>query len=399
MEAENFVIKAPGKLSLLGEYAVLEKSIPAVGIAINKGIYCYIRESKKIIFSSRRINLSKIEFEYKDQKMNLISKIDEIDVLSFSKNAMEITLRYLEEIGITIKQFEINILSDLSNRYNVKFGFGSSAAVTVAIVGGLLYLHGFKINQDNKDVIFKLSAISHFISQGSGSGIDIAASTYGGLFVYKSYTSDWMREKTQNIVSVKNLVNEKWEFFEIDQITVLMDIFFSIGWTGKASSTKYFLAEVNKIKNSEKPDDLKFYNDFLLATKKVVEIFIQGVKNGKREQINRAIAINRNLLKELANRSNVEMETQGLKYLVGVAKKLGLEAKFSGAGGGDCGYAVLFNKDIEPKLKDLWTKYGIEPLDLKINDLGVCEISFITDKKEKSDDTSNDTVKRSLDKK
>lgn len=382
MEKQTFVVRAPGKLSLLGEYAVLEQGVPAVGIAISKSIYCYIKESDKIIFSSRRISIAKVEYQYQDKKVNLISKVDNIDVLEFSKNAMEITLRYLDEIGVPLKKFEINILSDLSNQYGVKFGFGSSAAVTVSIVGGILYLHGFKINKDNKDIVFKLSAIAHYISQGSGSGIDIAASTYGGLFVYKSYTSDWMKKTIENLDSISRIVKDKWEFFEIDRITVLIDLFFSIGWTGKAASTKYYLEQVKKVKFSDKQEDLEFYANFLNTTKKIIETFIHGIKNGNKELINKSVAANRNLLKELAKRANVEMETQGLKYLVGVAKKFNLEAKFSGAGGGDCGYAVMFDKSVEKELKEEWKKYGIEPLDLNIDETGVCEISFLTDKKD-----------------
>lgn len=381
-EKNTFVVRAPGKLSLLGEYAVLEEGIPAVGIAISKSIYCYIRESKKILFTSRRINLSKMELEYKDKKVNIVSNIDETEVISFSKNAIEITLRYLEETGVELKKFEINILSDLSNQYGVKFGFGSSAAVTVSIVGAILYLHGYEIDQQNKDIVFKLSAISHFISQGSGSGIDIAASTYGGLFIYKSYTSDWMRKKTENLESVSQLVKEKWKFFEIEKIVVLIDLFFSVGWSGKAASTKYFLEQIKKVKFANNKEDLEFYKNFLNTNKKIVETFIFGIKNGKKDLINKAVAANRNLLKELALRAEVELETQGLKQLIGVAKKMGLEAKFSGAGGGDCGYAVIFDKEIDPFLKKEWKKYGIEPLDLEIDENGVSELSFITDRKE-----------------
>lgn len=383
MEEETFVVRAPGKLLLLGEYAVLEEGIPAVAMAINKCIYCHIKESNKIIFTSRRINISKIQFEYKDKKVSLVSKYDEIDVLSFSKNAMEITLRYLEEIGTPLKNFEINILSDLSNQFNVKYGFGSSAAVTVAIVGAILYLHGYDINKSNKDIIFKLSAISHFISQGSGSGVDVAASTYGGLFIYKSYTSDWMKRKIQNLNSISNLVKEEWKFFEVNKILVLMNIFFTIGWTGKAASTKHFLEHVKKVKNGNE-EDIKFYLNFLKTTEKIVEAFIHGIKNGKKELINKSVAANRNLLKELALRANVEMETETLKYLIGVAKKMGFEAKFSGAGGGDCGYAVTYDKKTEKLIKKEWEKYGIHPLDLSIEEHGVAEIDFITPNKEES---------------
>lgn len=374
---------APGKLVLLGEYAVLEENVPAIVTAINKKIYCHISESDKIIFTSKRINISKIQFEYKNKKMRLLTDVPEIDVLSFSKNAMEITLRYLEEKGYELKKFEINILSDLSNRYGIKFGFGSSAAVTVSIIGAILYLHGVEVNKDaNREIIFKLGAISHFLSQGSGSGLDVAASTFGGMFVYKSYTSEWMKNRLKNLNSVTEMVSEPWKFFYYEKINFLIDFFLCVGWTGKSASTKYLLEQVRtKVKNSDSIENIEFYKSFLKTSSNLVNLFVHGILNNKREMINKAVALNRNLLRELSKRSEVQMETEGLQLLISIAKKLGFEAKFSGAGGGDCGYAVVFDEKNQKFLKNAWQKYGIEPVDFEIEEIGVCETNFAVEKK------------------
>lgn len=374
-EIEHYVVKAPGKLVLLGEYAVLEQGIPSVATALTKSIYCHIRNSKKIIFTSKRININKVEFEYKNNKVTLLSEVKEIDVLAFSKNAMEITLRYLEEMGYKIKPFEINIVSDLSHQYGVKYGFGSSAAVTVSIVAAILYFHGVEINGNvNRDNIFKLSAISHFLSQGSGSGIDIAASTYGGLFIYKSYTSDWMKERLEQLTTIRGLVNETWTHFSYEKINFLIDFYISVGWTGKSASTRHYIQAVNEMRKTEEGE--KFYKEFLKATNSIINLFLHGIKNNNHEAINKAVTANRNLLKELSNKAGVVMETDALKNLIAIAKRLGFSAKFSGAGGGDCGYAVMYNLDNENILKNEWQKYGIEPVDVNIEELGVCEIHF-----------------------
>jgi phosphomevalonate kinase len=379
---ERFVIKAPGKLVLLGEYAVLEESVPAVVTAISESVYCLIKESEKIIFSSKRINIDGVEYEYRDKKMHLLSDTGEIDVLKFSRNAMEITLRYLEEKNTPLKKFEINILSDLANQHGVKYGFGSSAAVTVAIVAGILYLHGAEINKDaNREIIFKLSAISHFLSQGSGSGVDIAASTYGGMFVYHSYTSDWMKRRLRNLTSVRDFVVEPWKFFRSDRIKILIDFILCVGWTGKAASTRHFLEQVRKVKFSDDADDFDFYQNFLKTNKNLINLFIHGIKNNRRDHISKAIQINKNLLRELALRAGVEMETENLNLLIRIAQKLGFEAKFSGAGGGDCGFAIVYDEKSEKALKAAWKKFGIEPLDVKLEELGVCEVSFAVKKK------------------
>jgi phosphomevalonate kinase len=372
---ETYIVKAPGKLVLLGEYAVLEQGVPAVAASLSKEIYCYIRESDEIIFTSKRINISKVKFKYEDKKVKLLSNVDEIDVLSFSQNAMEIALRYLEEKGFTLKNFEINILSDLSKKYGVKYGFGSSAAVTVSIIGAILYVHGVEINNNaNRNVIFKLSSIAHFISQGSGSGVDVAASTFGGLFVYKSYTSEWLREKINNMTSIQDLVNEKWEHFSYQKIMYLFDMFLCVGFTGKSASTRHFIKAVNEMRKTE--EGQAFYDKFLKTSQSIIKLFLLGIKDANKEAINKAITANRNLLKELSAQSGIEMETPALTKLIQIAKKYGVSAKFSGAGGGDCGYTIVYDNKIESLVKEDWKRNGIEPVDLKIEETGVCEINF-----------------------
>lgn len=377
IDDNEYVIKAPGKLILLGEYAVIEEGMPAVVTSISKSIYCYIRESAKILFTSKRIDISKVEFEYNNKKLTLVSDVPNIDVLSFSKNAIEITLRYLEESGYKLKKFELNILSDLSSKHGIKFGFGSSAAVTASIVGAILYLHGIEIDKGvNRDVIFKLSAIAHFISQGSGSGLDVAASVYGGLLVYQSYTTDWLRKKTTNLNSVKNLVDEKWHTLKCEKINYLIDFYPIIGWTGKAASTKHFLEKVKKVKDSDNEDYKIFYANFLKTSKTIVSAFVQGIKNDKKELIDKAIIANRTLLLDLAKKSEVELETPTLTKLIVIARKLGFASKFSGAGGGDCGYAMMYNLEMEDKLKAEWKKNGIEPLNVEKEEKGLCTVSY-----------------------
>jgi len=380
MERESYIIRTPGKLSLLGEYAVLEKNAPAVVAAINKYLYCNINtlEDGKITFRSSRIGIPLIEYEYGYRKLRLLSDFQNLDLLVFSKNALEITLRFLEEKGNKIKGFEINVLSDLNSRSGEKYGFGSSAALTVALVAGVLYLHGYEINKEkNREAIFKLSAIAHFLSQGSGSGLDIAASVYGGVFIYKSFNSDWLKLKLKQMNFVSELVKENWPFFYYEKILVLMDFFLCVGWTGKSASTKNFLEKVKLIKNTTDPEIIAFYKKFLRLSGNLVEMFKHGIKEGKRELIDNALILNRNLLLDLSSHSGVTMETEKLKYLIAIAKKLGFSAKFSGAGGGDCGYAVVYDRKSRLLIKEAWKKYDIEMIDTEIDDSGVCSVEFL----------------------
>lgn len=355
------VIKVPGKLVLLGEYAVLEKNIPSVSCAINRYIYSIIEKSDKIIFTSKRIGISKLEFKYENDKI-ILEKDN--PVLNFVKNSIEITLKYLKENSHEIKFFEINILSDLNSKEGLKFGFGSSAAICVSIVSSILLIHGYNIKEYKiKEIIFKLSSISHFISQGSGSGIDIASSVFGGLFIYKSYNQEWLKDKIKDLENISYLVNDNWEYFYYEKINVLIDLYISLAWTGNPVSTSDFISKIRIFKEQ----DSIFYNKFISAMDKIVESFKYGVKNNKKDLINKAIDVNRKLLLELSNKASLNLETDKIKNLINVSNRLGFSAKFSGSGGGDCAFALVYDKESDKKLKNIWKTFELLPLDIEID--------------------------------
>ena len=81
MDENIFVVRAPGKLSLLGEYAVLEENVTSVVAAISKYIYCQVNslEGDKIIFNSTRIGIKKVEYQYLDKQLLLISELENSD--------------------------------------------------------------------------------------------------------------------------------------------------------------------------------------------------------------------------------------------------------------------------------------------------------------------------------
>jgi len=359
------IVKVPGKLVLLGEYAVLEKNVPAVSCAINKYIYSVVEKRDKIIFTSNRIGISKLELQYQDDKILLENNEP---ILNFVKNSIEITLKYLKENSCKINFFEINVLSDLNSKEGLKYGFGSSAAVCVSIVGSILLIHGYDIKDYKvKELIFKLSSISHFVSQGSGSGIDVASSVFGGLIIYKSYNEEWIEDKIKNLESISFLVNSNWEYFYYEKINVLIDLYISVAWTGTSVKTSHFINEIKKIKEK----DNTFYNKFILAMDKIVDSFKHGIRNNKKELINKAIEVNRKLLLELSNKALLNLETDKIKKLISISNKLGFSAKFSGSGGGDCAFAIVYDKESDKKLKNIWKKFELLPIDIEIDYEGI----------------------------
>ena len=54
-----------------------------------------------------------------------------------------------------------------------------------------------------------------------------------------------------------------------------------------------------------------------------------------------------------------------------IAEKFGGAGKLSGAGGGDCGIAITFDKKISKKIEKEWEKNTILPIKAKIDFAGI----------------------------
>src|SRR5690625_6487725 len=87
---------------------------------------------------------------------------------------MTIANHNLSEKSITLDNITLTIKSELDDESGVKYGLGSSAAVVTSVISALLTQ--FLPEEPSAMLIFKLAAISHVKTQGSGSGADVAAS-------------------------------------------------------------------------------------------------------------------------------------------------------------------------------------------------------------------------------
>src|SRR5699024_3347596 len=115
-------------------------------------------------------------WDYTDEKL-IIQHEDQR--LAFVEAAILMALQYLQKEAVEIDKCHIRITSELVDESGIKYGLGSSAAVVVAVIKGLL-VH-FIGDDFNKMDLFKLAAMAHVIVQKSGSGADVAASTFGGF--------------------------------------------------------------------------------------------------------------------------------------------------------------------------------------------------------------------------
>lgn len=160
----SIITSAPGSLMLLGEHAVLHGYRSLVG-AIN-----------------RRITVELVPI--KEQSLHIHSALGDY-CSPLHDLADHPSFRFVLQ---AVRQHASGILSGLELRitsdFSADIGFGSSAAVTVAVHAALMrWISGHK---RSAEVVFGQSLKTVHAVQGRGSGADLSAAAFGGCVAYST---------------------------------------------------------------------------------------------------------------------------------------------------------------------------------------------------------------------
>lgn len=301
---------------------------------------------------------------------------------NFARETKEVKNVLLDEGKPAINLYNLRIESDLDDKKTgKKYGLGSSAAVTVAAVRALCKWYGLTLTTPE---LCKLAIIASSLVKKSGSGGDVAASTYGGWVMYRAYNREWLEAEIEMIESgdssLHKLLRKKWPRFEVKRLKVGAGLRLLVGWTGNPASSAEL---VGSVKAGVKAGDLtvhnpaktraktyaKTYEDFCVQSEKCVQKIANALENGRIDALLSGFAQNRALLKDLGEITGTLIETPKLTRLIEVADNAGLPAKTSGAGGGDCGIAIARAEDfdaVSARIEEEWKNSGIEALNLKV---------------------------------
>ena len=243
------VVRAPGKLVIAGEFAVIDGA-PSIVMAINRGVEAIVTKDKGI------------------QTPNGDTR--------FVQHANS------SEYGLHFRDW--NPVADLSGD---KPGFGGSAAACV--VATAFSEHSLE------------SAVQiHRNVQGSGSGIDVIASLYGGVFLWDSETQEH---------------------------TTLPEIHPVVIWTGTSAKTGPRVEQYINYRNRQWFIDnstrftFQFLQNPILATKALYNNLVQ-----------------------MSKEAGIDYSTDSIEEIVELALQHEGAAKPSGAGGGDCVIAFFQTK-------------------------------------------------------
>lgn len=351
---DGFQLKVPGKLMIAGEYAVLEPLQVSVVMAVSRYVTVTVKPDSQNHLHLPSLGIDDVIWSYKDTQID--TNRDD-PRLKFIIQAISTVFKYLgDENPLKASPFKLSIHSELDEETTgKKFGLGSSAAVVVGIVKALLHMAG----DFTQETIFKIAATAHFIAQGSGSGADVAASTFGGLISYTSFQPQWLSENLSRL-GLKELIDGPWPYFTWMPLTLPSDLHLCVGWTKSPVGTGPLVKKVNAFKKAH-PDQ---HAAFLQESTEAVAVFIEGLKTNNPALAIKGFKMNRSALVKLGRAADVPIETPSLKTLADIAESCGGAGKSSGAGGGDCGIALIKGQSRIDELYRLWREAGIEPLEL-----------------------------------
>ena len=359
--ADGMVARAPGKLYIAGEYAVVEPGHRAVLVAVDRFITVRITPCSPAggyagTIRSQLYDTGSRPWRHRPQD-GLAEAVGGDD--DYVISAIRVVEALVTPGGGRPRSFDLSVSSELEEDDGRKLGLGSSSAVTVATVRAVATFYGLAADDLT---VYKLAMLASDTVQPIGSGGDIAASAMTGWVAYTSPDRSWLRRARQRAGAggMSDLVEADWPGLSVRRLPS-PSLRLQVGWTGAPASTPALVADVQT--RSHGADD---YTVFLRDSQDCLARLITAIEDDDAARIMRQIARNRALLAGLSRIGGRTIETTELARLVEIALDHGATAKSSGAGGGDCGIALCPpDKDIAA-MSSAWRAASIQPLDLAI---------------------------------
>ena len=328
--------RAPGKLFVLGEYAVLD-GCPAVVAAVDR-------------FVTARVQVGApgagvwIEAEgHGTVRFDAGDPPPEDGPLRFVIAAWRSVADRWPRLAD--RGLRIELSSTLDDPVTGKTGLGGSAATVVATVAALhAALDVAADTAGGRLALLDAALAAHRRAQGgTGSGGDVVASLFGGVTLFEP------RGEAPPVVT---------------RVPWPAGAELLAGWSGTAASTTGL---VQRYRATAMQAAAR--TGFFERTRAAVADFVAGLRGGRIaiEALNAA----GDALDRLGTDLSVPIVTPALRSLVGAARACGAAAKASGAGGGDCAIAVATDAGMATAVRRAWAGAGFAALDLTLFPEGV----------------------------
>lgn len=286
-------VSAPGKLMLFGEHAVVYGR-PCIVTAVDQRIRVTAEK-----LASNELAVDAPEVGIKAYRKNIAELGDGAEIPKGVKFIEFAVKNFKNSFGLTG-----GVIISTKSDFSSEFGFGSSSAVTVAVVKALSELFQKKLS---KKALFDLSYKTVLEIQGVGSGFDLAAAIWGGTLFFVGGGKVIKPLKTRGLPLV-------------------------VGYTGVKADTTTLVHQVGELYKFQKAEVEGIFD----SIEKTVEEAKVAIEDSNIEKLGELMNINQSLLAKLG------VDSAKLDNLINAALGAGAHgAKLSGAGGGDCMIALV----------------------------------------------------------
>lgn len=353
---ETIIARAPGKALLLGEYAVLEGA-PALVAAVDRFAEVTLNfPAPHFSVASPLIGSAVLRFDINPKGEATFSPgtpRETIEQLRFFSAAIRFAGQEIrsQQKSLPSAAIRLNTSSFYLAGKDIKLGLGSSAALTVALLAGLFHSAGLPVSEEADRLHLFQTALSahHEAQQKIGSGVDVAASTFGGILQYQIM---------QDSLTMPTLIEEM-------QLPTLLQLLFI--WTGKSASTRQFVQKVQEFKSREPAE----YQEILRQMAQTSEQGCRAFSGGQVEQFLNSVREYYRLMARLGNQSSAPIISEVHQRLAEIVEAAGGVYKPSGAGGGDLGIAFAASEGIIPEIKQRLNKTSFQAISLSVAQNGV----------------------------
>ncbi|MGW6727695.1 phosphomevalonate kinase [Nocardia sp. NPDC055029] len=265
--------------------------------------------------------------------------------------------RLLTERGIGSRPCEVDVVADLGDADGRKYGLGSSAAVTVATIAALGQFHELELTTMQR---YRLAMLATIAVNPRASGGDVAVSTWGGWLAYGSPDRAVVADLAAD--GIDAALRAPWPGLSVRPLPTPTGLTLQVGWTGNPASTPALVAGLGAATRT--PGDRATFN---ARSNDCVQRLLAAIEADDSAAIGSEIDCARNLLLDLDETSGLGIMTQRLHALCAAGAAVGAAAKPSGAGGGDCGIALVDHTRTAAmaELTGRWIAAGIRPLPLR----------------------------------
>jgi phosphomevalonate kinase len=324
---------APGKLVVLGEYAVLTGA-EALVAAVDRRCKVTIERSAGPGCEIRIIAPDVRKYSFAP---GAPSGLELVDTVRFAGGGPSVEPAFCATLD--------------SRRFfadsGAKLGMGSSAAVLTAFAGAL---QAFEKNDYLSLEVDSLIALHRSVQGGRGSGVDVAAAVYGGLRTFRLDTGGRAR---------------------IGSVRLPNSVGFAGIFAGQSAITSNFVGRFEDWRRSGPARAAPLLAELSATSSAGCDALREDDADG----FLRAVAAYGVLLESLGNALGCDVLTSEHRRIAALAQRFAVTYKTSGAGGGDLGIALSKDKSALTALRDavsaegfLWVDLGIDPDGLMVEE-------------------------------